>query len=292
MPGGEYALYSPRRFFRCVLLLVCCWVPLSDGAIASQRAPAPAKRSVHVLWIGNSYTGNGRLWELVTQMVNTGSATVSMTADRSVHGGKNFKFHYEETDVLEKIRTGGFDYVVLQNQSLSTLSEDTRGQMAVYTERLVRAIRAAGAEPVFYCTWARAHRPETQATITRTYWDLAVQYDAVFSPVGPAWQAAREARPDIVLHSPDRSHPGAPGVYLTACVMYAVFTGESPVGHANRTVEIPARNDETGKRINGVETVTIGASDARFLQRIAWETVRHYAEKRRLLETGTVPTGN
>jgi len=260
-------------------LLLLCAALVWQGAGSRNYAGEPVVKThaVNVLWIGNSYTENGRLSDQVTRMVNEGASPLRMTSDQSVHGGKNFKFHYEETAVTAKIRSGNFDYVVLQNQSLSTLSEETREQMRKYTARFVRVIRASGAEPVLYCTWARAHQPAMQETITQTYRELADAHSAVLSPAGAAWEASLRARPDLQVHAVDRSHPNANGVYLTACVFYAVFTGESPEGHPVRTVDINRRDRDSGKRLSEVMNVTLDDATASFLQQTAWKTVRRFA---------------
>ena len=74
-----------------------------------------------------------------------------------------------------------------------------------------------------------------------------------------------ERRPDLELHNVhDGHHPELAGSYLSACVFYAVLTGQSPVGH-------PCTATQAGQ-------APVDPQTARFLQEVAWETVQRYRE--------------
>ncbi len=90
------------------------------------------------------------------------------------------------------------------------------------------AIRAHGATPVLYLTWARRDAPEAQHLITAATLAAARDVAAPVVPVGPAWQAARLQHPEIELHLADGSHPTAAGSYLTACVFLASLLATAP----------------------------------------------------------------
>ncbi|HEX3802497.1 MAG TPA: hypothetical protein VHV75_06635 [Solirubrobacteraceae bacterium] len=48
------------------------------------------------------------------------------------------------------------------------------------------------------------------------------------APIGVALGAALPRRPTLQLWAADGEHPNALGSYLTACVLYAVITGQGP----------------------------------------------------------------
>jgi hypothetical protein len=107
--------------------------------------------------------------------------------------------------------------------------------------RLVTAIRAHGAEPVLYLTWARrdgladngfADFGTMQTTITDGYLRIANELDLRVAPVGEAWRLVRGEVPDAPLFAGDGSHPAPAGTYLTACVLYATLFHASPEGLA------------------------------------------------------------
>ena len=51
---------------------------------------------------------------------------------------------------------------------------------------------------------------------------------ACVAPVGQAWDRARAAYPDLVLHAGDGNHAAPAGAFLAALVLAAVMTGVSP----------------------------------------------------------------
>ena len=231
---------------------------------------------LRVLFIGNSYTGVGRLYELVPAMVNDGPSKYRMEGDRSISGGKDLKYHWEHGEALAKIQTGRFDYVVLQNNSRTALEEDRRVRAPGYTAKFVDAIRKHGAEPVIYGTWARKDQPEKQPDITAYLRTLAQQHRVKIAPAGTAWMLSLQQRPDLILHCADKSHPLDTGVYMNACVLYMTLTGESPVGHSTRSVTMQKRHPESGKRIPHTITVTFDEETALHIQRTAEVAVRQY----------------
>jgi hypothetical protein len=81
---------------------------------------------------------------------------------------------------------------------------------------------------------------------------------------GPAFMEVRLARPDLrITQSKTDAHPGVHGAYINACSLYAVITGQSPVG-LPATLSITATD---GKKADFV----IAPDDAKYLQEVAWK---------------------
>ncbi len=219
------------------------------------RSVAADGKPVKILFVGHSYTGFWILPETVAAMVNSGQSEIRLIPEHALRGGAHLEYFVNETDVLERIRNGGFDYVV----------QGTTGEPEV-TRAFHQAVRDGGAKAMVYCLWvSREAKPEDQEARTQAQLEVARQMDALFVPAGPAWQIARERRPALALHDVnDGHHPGAAGSYLTACVFYAVLTGRSPVGH-------PCMATMGGQ-------VQVKQQTARFLQEVAWEAVKRYRE--------------
>jgi hypothetical protein len=124
-----------------------------------------------------------------------------------------------------------------------------------------------GARTLFFLTWAREHLPKLQANLTETYTRTARECGAAVAPVGEAWKCAFRARPGLVLHTPDHSHPNTKGSYLAACVFYAALYGKSPEG-------MPARVTVTDAEGQRRVVAGLTRADAAFFQQIAWRAVR------------------
>ncbi|MFW6188891.1 MAG: SGNH/GDSL hydrolase family protein [Planctomycetota bacterium] len=240
------------------------------------------ERAVRVLWVGNSYTMQGRLPRVVGRMVRDSDAPVRLESDAGTVGGKDWKWHFENPDsrAMPRLERNRYDLVVLQNHSLGSLR--ARPQMMEYGRRFVELVRERGAEPVFFCTWPR--RPDrAQTGSLRSDWDairgayeeLARRYEAVLAPVGHAWYRVMTERPDLDLHVGDGSHPSAAGTYLAACVFHATFTGRSPQGLATRKAW--EYRDVAGEW-KQVEA-TLDEQTAAYLQRTAAEVRAELADR-------------
>lgn len=154
-----------------------------------------------------------------------------------------------------------FDLVILQGGSAEPLSDEGRRAFAQHAAKLNDRIRATGAEVALYMTHAyvEPHErfdPDMIESIHSLYVQTANEIDALVIPVGLAFERAYSERPDLQLHkSFDGSHPSLLGTYLAACVVYTSIYRRSLAN---------VEYDYFG---------AVGRDDARFLRRIAEETV-------------------
>jgi len=213
-----------------------------------------------VLFIGNSYTAFHSLPQAVATLAAAAEANIS--ADMAIAGGKDLEWHWEEGEGRAKIAARAPGLVVLQDHSLGALR--AREKMFDYARRFDAEIRAHGAETVLFMTWARQFAPETQTRITEAYAAIARELGARLAPVGAAWQKSLAARPHVVLHMEDGSHPTQHGSYLAACVLVATLLGE---GFDFRP--LPAAVEAQSQAL-----MRLDEEGAAFLQKIAWETVK------------------
>ena len=97
------------------------------------------------------------------------------------------------------------------------------------------------------------------AQLDEAYTSIGRELDAQVVPVGLAFATVTKQRPDIALRTRDRRHPSMAGTYLAACTFFAALYDQSPEG-----LDYAA----------GLDSDT-----AAYLQRIAWQAVRQYAER-------------
>jgi len=203
-------------------------------------------QTTQVLFIGNSYTAVNNLPELTRQLALSLGDT--LVVNSSTPGGYTFQGHTANTATQNLIAQGGWDYVVLQEQS--QLPSFPPGQVASdcypYATALVDNIRTHSpcAESVFYMTWGRengdaqncASWPPVctyagmQERLRISYLQMAQDNSAECAPAGVAWKRVRDEYPAIDLYSPDGSHPSVAGSYLVACTMFSTFFRTSTVG--------------------------------------------------------------
>lgn len=189
--------------------------------------------TIRVLFSGNSYTHFSNMPHLVSLISD--STRTKLVTTKSVAGGVRLSEHWrgeKNLKTMDLIKTGKFDVVVLQEQSMGTIEQ--ADSFAIYAQKLCNFIEKNGAKPCFYETWAREKVPQYQKIITREYATAAEDNDALLATVGEAWALAQQLRPGIELYAADGSHPSDLGAFLTACVFVATLTGEIPYALPNR----------------------------------------------------------
>jgi len=149
-----------------------------------------------------------------------------------------------------------WDVIVLQGQSRAAIDKDMAAGFESTARTYSKAIRARGAEPVLFMTWAYAGQPEMTAQLATEFGHLGRKLNVMVIPVGLAFGRATETINGIVLHDPDKKHPSLEGTYLAAAVFYASLYGKSPVPLAYNA----GLDDKTALQ----------------LRQTAWQTVSEY----------------
>ena len=211
--------------------------------------PPPTK--LNVLFVGNSFTARNDLPGMISALAK--SAGLTFDYDLISAGGASLRMHWNKGAAPNAIAAGGYDYVVLQEQS--TLPVKSAKRMHENVRLFDAAIKAAGAKTALYMTWARSHAPQSQQAITDAYESIGRELGATVVPAGRAWQQFLGKHDAPVLHDKDGSHPTAAGTYLAACVFFATLFGRSPVG--------------VGSGVAG-----LSAAEVKLLQQTAWSVAK------------------
>lgn len=242
------------------------------GGFSANAKPAPDLR---ILFIGNSYTFYNNLPDTIAALGMRDG--LKWTVARYLRGGAFFQTHWcdnlgtaegakspmaldpKRKGALDRLLKEKWDVVVLQAQSQEAIHRPDG--FFDYGKRLVEKVKAAGCPRVLlYGTWARQHIPSQQAGLTAAYAKLAAETGAELVRVGDAWAAAFAARPGLVLHNPDKSHPNDKGSYLAACLFYRALAGKSAKGLPYELKNV---------KWNGKPCYHLDAETAAFLQSLA-----------------------
>jgi len=203
---------------RSILLCVisCCLA-------ACSRAPV-----THVLFIGNSYTF---LNDGIDQHLK-GLAPSTQTGLVAV-GGATLKQHWDNSQTRDTIRSGHWDYVVLQEQSQTpVINAKTFHEGG---ELLNETIHTGHAQTILLMTWERPDSAKAGVTtegLAKAYDDLGAELHAKVAPAGRAFARALAERPDLPLLIAADGHPTLAGTYLAACVVYRTIFGTKVSGNS------------------------------------------------------------
>jgi hypothetical protein len=178
-----------------------------------------------VLFFGNSFTARNDLPGLITRLAEVRGKALEHRLIQA--GGASLRAHWNAGHAAEAIRDGGYDAVVLQEQS--TLPVKNAARMHENVRIFDGVIKAAGSKTVLYMTWARLNAPDSQQAITDAYTAIGKELRATVAPVGVAWQRFLRHNDHPALHDRDQSHPTMAGSYLAACVLLAALFRECPV---------------------------------------------------------------
>lgn len=211
---------------------------------AGIRTSIPLK----ILFIGNSFTARNDLPGLLKQLAAERGKSIEHRL--ITKGGASLRTHWNAGEAVKALNQGGFDWVVIQEQS--TLPVKNSARMHENVRLFDEAIRAAGAKTALYMTWARKNAPDSQKAITDAYSSIGRELDATVVPVGVAWERFLRKHDSPVLHERDQSHPTLAGSYLAACVFLGILLRESPIGM-------------------GGEVAGLAAKDRDLLQKAAWQ---------------------
>ncbi len=219
---GDTARFTPEvttkragtlGFFIALLILAC-----GGGTTTVEPGPAGGYR---VLFIGNSLTYFNDLPGTVARLAATGDDTIHV----QMVALPNFAVidHANGmSNAVEVIRSGGWDYVVLQQGPTTTpIGRDT---LVLAARQLDPAIRAAGGRTALLMVWPPAGNLEGFDAVRASYQDAAQAVGGLFLPAGEAWRAAWAVDADLPLYGPDGFHPAELGTYLAALVVYEAIT--------------------------------------------------------------------
>jgi hypothetical protein len=200
-----------------------------------------------VLFIGNSYTAVNNLPQLTADCaLSIGFAGMPMEVASSTPGGTTFQVHTTNATTQSLVNQGNWDYVVLQEQSQLPSFPDAQvaAECFPFAAQLNNQILSVDSctETVFYMTWGRQNGDSgncaswppvctyegMDSLLNLRYRQMAIDNQAILSPVGALWKYIRTTYPEINLYSADGSHPSLEGSYAAACCMIAVMLRTDP----------------------------------------------------------------
>jgi hypothetical protein len=223
--------------------------------------PTDSTPCTRVLFIGNSYTSVNDLPSVFAQLARSGGHRVEV--GRATADGARLADHATSSATAAALSSAKWNFVVLQEQSqIPAIEQFRQAEMYPAARALVAMVRRAGAQPIFFLTWA--HRdgwPENdlvdyqsmQSAIDDAFLAIAGEQHAAVAPVGYAWQTLVGEGVSPGLWQNDGTHPTEKGTYLAACVFYATIFRESPTGLTYRG----HLSDADARQLQSVATATV-----------------------------------
>lgn len=245
---------------------------VSEGAQVSTSTQAPKS----LLWVGNSFfyynnSMHGHVGQLLKAGGEKGYSSTSVTIS-----GSGLNWH----DVESNFKPGGvgsysfvgdnevkfngadksFDAVMMMDCSQCPIHPQLSTVFYSYVAKHSNTVRAHGARPILFMSWAYADKPEMTEPLAQAYIKAGQLNQAQVVPAGYAFKNALARRPDLKLIIADKRHPTLMGTYLAACTVLASVYSINPIGNPY--------------------TAGLPKEDALYLQQVAWQTVTDFKESR------------
>ncbi len=228
-----------------------------------------SEQPIRILFVGNSDTffNQGLDAHVRAMAASTEQPILLETASAGSDGVALWQL-LKMQKVIDQIRTGDWDMVVLQNAGIWEPVRMTEA-VAEFTE----LIRANNAQPVLF---AHSSSVDPQSEISS---QIAADLAIPVVQAGLAWDSALSEKPGLPLLGGAETgfHATVPGTYLNTAVIFATLFGQTPEGLAFRPVDVLPDPDSVmpGFR-RDIERMheqwRISEEDIAFLQRVAWET--------------------
>jgi hypothetical protein len=222
----------------------------------------PKARDLQVLFIGNSQIYYNDLPRLVEALADSAPEDrPRIRADRLVAGGASLERLWnagtEKGTARAKIGEKKWDFVIVQE--IYNVKPEGFNKYAPLFHEL---IQKNGSRTVFFCTASVSQLyPKGFHDLHEMQIALGKKLGVPVAAAGKAWLTYWGDMPTVeqrlALYDPDKAHPGKNGSYIYACTLYAVLTGQTPVGLTNRIPKQPA------------DTVT--EAEAKRFQEAAWK---------------------
>ncbi len=273
-------MIQPMFRTACVVVLSIALVACANAPQSPETRPAPAPAESAgsqmgpkvMLWVGNSFFYYNNSMHSHLGLLVRGDKSISHRGVSMTISGSGIDWH-DMAAYLAPQRLGAytfvgdneirfnppgrqFDAVMMMDCSQCPIHPQLKDTFYRHMKENAEKIRAYGARPILFMSWAYKDKPEMTPQLANAYVEAGRASGAQVVPAGLAFASAVARRPDLELYAPDKRHPSLAGTYLGVCTVYASLFGKSPVGN-EYTAGLP-------KEVAG------------FLQQVAWETVQAF----------------
>jgi hypothetical protein len=196
-----------------------------------------------ILYIGNSYTYLNDTPAMLDSMARAHGFKPEIS--KFSKGGATMKYHINNAECNALVEKGGYDYIILQSQSVQPALVGTPDGMPIMEEmmNMINYVRKHNptAKILLQITWGREHGNDglQKKDYFPKYPHLFTSYESmqqaldkgtrsmahIFNAdgvidVGKVWSYMRNKHPEIYLYGKDGSHPGYNGSYLATSVIF------------------------------------------------------------------------
>lgn len=200
-----------------------------------------------VLFIGNSHTFTHDVPSIINKLFienNEKWEYKEMTVS-----GQTLKFHSTREDLLNEIKVGNYDIIILQERASNFDQELFNEGFNPLYDHIINNTKS---KILMYMIWSNESRPEIQKTILESYANASNKDRVSLASAGIVWDIIRHNHKDITLYM-DGNHATKTGAYLAASTLFYALT--------NRKEKLIVKEDS-----NLVKELELKYDDVRLIQ--------------------------
>lgn len=202
-----------------------------------------------VLFIGNSHTFTHDVPSIINKLFienNEKWEYKEMTVS-----GQTLKFHSTREDLLNEIKVGNYDIIILQERASNFDQELFNEGFNPLYDHIINNTKS---KILMYMIWSNESRPEIQKTILESYRNASKNDRVSLASAGIVWDIIRHNHKDITLYM-DGNHATKTGAYLAASTLFYALT--------NRKEKLIVKEDS-----NLVKELELKYDDVRLIQEL------------------------
>jgi hypothetical protein len=223
-----------------------------------------AAKELKILFVGNSFTfWNGGLDQHLKILSDSVSPPLNYKTESVVKGGASLEVMWNKTKAVEKIKKGGFNIVVLQED----IPETNLKAFREYSKKFVDLVRKSGARPILFMAWDYERLNWiSMDQIIAAHKQMAKTLKVEVAPVGLAWSLSKKRQPGLNMYAKDAEHPSVAGMYLSLMVIESTISGKDPLTRDPKSLPIEKLD-------------TVGSEVRRYLREVARDSIRVWKKK-------------
>jgi len=255
---------------RLIAILLMVMVFLTGCSNLGLTPPPKIEDQVQdILWVGDDQILTGPLDMQTILLLEIGGITELRQMKRIVSPRFTLTSVFDESEFLKNIDIEKVDLVIIQAFGINR--DFTDQEFMINAKSWLDYFQIHQKQVLIFYPWfSKVEAESEKVRLDRLIHQLVWEEGLTLIPVGPTWQTTIKKNPEINLFGKDGIHPSAEGVYLSACVFFASFTGESPVDlPVSTSVGFDAPD----------EIVKLDGEIVYLLQKYTWETINDYLQK-------------
>ena len=247
------------------------------ATLVPSPTPVPA---INILFLGNSLIGgNGGVEIYLPKLAAENGSLPAIEVGTSYFSHRTIYQLWKGSEDLRAKKD--FNYVVVFEtfQNIGINAGGTNNGFSSEVRTIDSQNKATGGETILLMGWGYGYGGQYRNVFTQDianiHTEIAEDLGVKVAPVGLAFEAALNERPDYGLMEMDNIMPNYRGTYLATLVLYATIFEENPAGLTYQMGEMWGAVEAFATRVKDWH---FSDDELSFLQRIAWETVLAYPQ--------------